>query len=122
VLTQLFANCSATHRRPIIAAKKSPQSFLLKVHSLREGEPHMRIAKVIFIGSVAALAVLMAPALAKNSEPQKTDDKSASPSCHSYQPAADGTWTELPCQEVGAPKQQQAQPKLLTRSPEQEAR
>lgn len=82
----------------------------------------MRIAKLIFIGSVAALAVLMTPALAKHSEPQKTDDKSTSPPCHSYQPAADGTWTELPCQEVGAPKQQQAQHKSPTRSPAEDPR
>ena len=84
----------------------------------------MRIAKLIFIGSVAALAVLMAPALAKNSEPRKTDDQTTSSSCHSYQPAPDGTWTELPCQEIGGQKQQQQQTqhKSTTRSPEEEPR
>ena len=62
----------------------------------------MRIATLTFIGSVAALAVAAAPALAKNTAPpQKTDDKSVSSSCHAYQMAADGSWTVLPCQEAG---------------------
>ncbi|WP_213774611.1 hypothetical protein [Bradyrhizobium sp. dw_78] len=62
----------------------------------------MRISDMIFVGSVAALAALAAPALAKNSDAQKSDDTSASPACHAYQPAADGSWTQVPCQEVGA--------------------
>ena len=37
----------------------------------------MRIAPLIFTGSIAALAVLTAPALAKNSNTQKIDDPSA---------------------------------------------
>ena len=60
----------------------------------------MRIAGIIFTGFVAAL-VMTVPALAKNSESQKTDEKSAPPSCHAYQQAADGSWTALPCQEFG---------------------
>lgn len=63
----------------------------------------MRIARLIFVGSVAALA-MAAPAFAKHSEAQKTkadDDKSTSSSCHAYRQAADGSWTELPCQEFG---------------------
>ncbi|HEX2365994.1 MAG TPA: hypothetical protein VHJ00_13340 [Bradyrhizobium sp.] len=60
----------------------------------------MRIAKMIFMGSVAALA-MTAPVLAKNPESQKTDDKSDSASCHAYQQAPDGSWTALPCQEFG---------------------
>ncbi|MGA7810092.1 hypothetical protein [Bradyrhizobium sp.] len=83
----------------------------------------MRITKLIFIGSVTATVVLMAPALARNSEPPKIDDRSTSSSCHSYQPAPDGTWTELPCQEVGGQKQQQqTQHKSSTRTPEEEPR
>ena len=39
----------------------------------------MRIAKSIFVGSPAALVA--APALAKNSDGQKTEDKQASVSC-----------------------------------------
>ena len=43
----------------------------------------MRIAKSIFVGSLAALVA--APALAKNSNGQKTEDKPASVSCKAYQ-------------------------------------
>ena len=66
----------------------------------------MRIKRAIFVGSIATLAAMTAPALAKHSNAQKTDDKSTS-SCHAYQQAADGSWTQLPCQEMGSP---QAQP------------
>jgi uncharacterized low-complexity protein len=61
----------------------------------------MWIAKLTLISSIAALAVA-APALAKNAAPaQKTDEQSVSASCHSYQMAADGSWTVLPCHEAG---------------------
>ncbi len=83
----------------------------------------MRIAHLIFTGSIAALAVLTAPALAKNSHSQKVDDTSASstsPSCHAYQQAPDGSWTSLPCQENGSAPQAQTQHKSATRSPADE--
>ena len=88
----------------------------------------MRIAYVIFVGSVAALAVLTAPALAKGPTAQKTDEKSTSSSCHAYQQAADGSWTEVSCQETGAGGQQQPrtqpspQPRSAAKSPEDEPR
>ena len=66
----------------------------------------MRIACLIF-GGFTALAVLTAPALAKNSQPQKTDDQAASRSCQAYQQTADGSWIPLPCQEFGASGQAQ---------------
>ncbi len=66
----------------------------------------MRIAPLIFSG-FTALAVLTAPALAKNSQPQKIDDQPASRSCQAYQQAADGSWTPLPCQELGTGGQPQ---------------
>jgi len=69
----------------------------------------MRIAKVIFVGSAAALLVT-APALAKNAQPQKTDDQSTSSSCHAYQQAADGSWQQLPCQEAGGSQTQHRPP------------
>ena len=69
----------------------------------------MRIARMIFTGSVAAL-IFAVPAIAKHPESQKIDDKSASPSCHAYQQAADGSWTELPCQEFGNGQTQHRQP------------
>ena len=60
----------------------------------------MRIAQLIFVGSLAVLVA--APALAKNSDDQKTEDKQASVSCQAYQKAPDGSWTPLPCGEMGA--------------------
>ena len=60
----------------------------------------MRIAPLIF-GGFTALAVLAAPALAKNSHTQKIDDQPASRSCQAYQQAADGSWAPLSCQELG---------------------
>jgi hypothetical protein len=62
----------------------------------------MRIAKSIFVGSLAALVLVAAPALAKNSDGQKTEDKQASASCQAYQQAPDGSWTPLSCGEMGA--------------------
>lgn len=50
----------------------------------------MRIANTIFVGSMAALAVLTAPVLAKDTRAQKTNDQSTSsttsgsPPCHAY--------------------------------------
>jgi hypothetical protein len=84
----------------------------------------MRIARLIFTGSIAALAVT-APALAKNSNTQKVDDpstssSSASPTCRAYQQAADGSWTSLPCQENGSAPQPQTQHKSATRGPADE--
>jgi hypothetical protein len=66
----------------------------------------MRIAHLIFAGSLAALVGTAAPALAKNSNTQtatapKTEDTAASPGCRAYQQAPDGSWIQLPCQEPG---------------------
>jgi hypothetical protein len=67
----------------------------------------MRIATVIFAGSVAVFAHFATPVLAKNSDTQsgaqKTDDKPTASACRAYQKAADGSWQELACQEMGAP-------------------
>ena len=86
----------------------------------------MRIARLIFTGSIAALAVLTAPALAKNSNTQKIDDTSASSpassSCHAYQQAPDGSWNPLPCQESGGASQAQTQHKSATRGSDEDAR
>ena len=60
----------------------------------------MRIAKLTCIGSIALLALSAAPALAKDAgPPPKIEDRPAS--CHSYEMAADGSWTVLPCHEAG---------------------
>ena len=61
----------------------------------------MRIAKLFFVGPLGALVLVAAPALAKNSDGQKTEDKQASASCQAYQQAPDGSWMPLPCGEIG---------------------
>jgi hypothetical protein len=65
----------------------------------------MRITQMIFVGSLAAFVATTAPALAKNTQPQKADEQASSSSCHAYQQAPDGSWTALPCQEHGASTQ-----------------
>ena len=63
----------------------------------------MRFGHAIFVATTAALLAAAVPGLAKNAETPKTSEQPASPSCHSYQQTSDGSWTELPCQELGAP-------------------
>jgi hypothetical protein len=86
----------------------------------------MRIAQLIFAGSIAALAGLTAPALAKNSNSpananaQKIEDTPASTGCHAYQQAPDGSWIPLPCQEAGPTAS--AHGKSAARHPEEDSR
>ena len=63
----------------------------------------MRLGHAIFMATIAALLAAAVPGLAKNAETPKTSEQPASSSCHSYQQTSDGSWTELPCQELGAP-------------------
>ncbi len=63
----------------------------------------MRIARMLLAGTVAAAAALATPVLAKHSEAQRTDDKPDATSCNTYQQAADGSWIQKPCAEVGSP-------------------
>jgi hypothetical protein len=69
----------------------------------------MRLGQAIFFGSAAALLTLAAPTLARNSNPNsppaKATEAPASASCHAYQQAADGSWTQRPCQEMGSKAQ-----------------
>ena len=77
----------------------------------------MEIGKLALVASVAALALAGAPAQAKNAaSPQKPDD-TVPASCHSYQMAADGSWTVLPCHEAG-----QTEHKPAPKAGEQEPR
>ena len=66
----------------------------------------MRLGQAIFFGAAAALLTLAAPTLARdssaNSQTSKATEAPASSDCHAYQRAADGSWTELPCQEMGS--------------------
>ena len=65
----------------------------------------MRLGQAIFFGAAAALLALAAPTLARNSSANSHAAKateSPASSCHAYQQAADGSWTQLPCQEMGS--------------------
>ena len=66
----------------------------------------MRLGQALLFGSAAALLTLAAPTLAKNSSANshaaKAAEAPASTSCQAYQQAADGSWTQLPCQEMGS--------------------
>jgi hypothetical protein len=62
------------------------------------------------LGSIVAVGLLTAPVLAKSSDAQQTDDKSASSPCRSYEQKPDGSWAQLPCQELGPPAQTQRKP------------
>jgi Spy/CpxP family protein refolding chaperone len=83
----------------------------------------MRIVRLILVATAAlatAAASLAAPALARNSNIQKNDDKPAAPpSCHAYQQAADGSWTQLPCQEGS---QGQTQRRSAAKAPDDDTR
>jgi len=61
----------------------------------------MRIAGLVIAGCVAAFATLMMPAIAKDTGAQKGDEKTSASSCHAYEQAPDGSWRQLPCEEVG---------------------
>ena len=80
----------------------------------------MRINHAIVAGSIAALSSMTGPALAKHSDTPKADEPSASSSCSARQQAADGSWTQVACQELGSPEQ--APRKSATRSPDEKAR
>jgi hypothetical protein len=75
----------------------------------------MRITYLIFVGSIAVLA-LAPPVLAKNANAQKTEETSAPSSCHARQQAADGSWVDTPCAEIGAASQRQTQHKPAART------
>lgn len=94
----------------------------------------MRIARLIFVGSTTVMAALMTSALAKNASlnshananAQTADEQPATQGCHAYQKAADGSWVQLSCQEVG-PKvgptaQAPTRGKSATRAPDENTR
>ena len=57
----------------------------------------MRIAHVIFAGSMAALTALAAPALARHSDAQKATEEPTSPSpCHAYEMAPTDRGSSFP--------------------------
>jgi hypothetical protein len=78
----------------------------------------VRLGQAIFFGSAAALLTLAAPTLARNSSAHshtaKATEAPAASSCQAYQQqAADGSWTERPCQGTGS--KAPAQPRSATK-------
>jgi hypothetical protein len=81
----------------------------------------MRFTAVIVAGAVLMLTSPAMTVLAKDNGAQKSEDKtSASSSCHAYEQAADGSWHQLPCEEVGPGGQ--TQHKGAARGREEDAR
>jgi len=101
-------------------AAKNCHNLSYEIMPFDKGEPPMRIKQAIFAGSIAALASMTAPVLAKHSDAPKADEPSAASPCSARQQAADGTWTQVGCQELGSPEQ--APRKSATRSPDEKAR
>jgi len=82
----------------------------------------MRIRNAVFFGSMVAATVLAAPVLAKNSDTQKTEESPASPPCHAYQQAPDGSWVQVSCKEGGPTAQAPTHGKSATHAPDEETR
>jgi hypothetical protein len=90
----------------------------------------MRIARLIFVGSTTVMAALMTSAMAKdaslnshaNANAQTADEQPATQGCHAYQKAADGSWVQLSCQEVGPTAQAPTRGKSATRAPGEDTR
>ena len=78
----------------------------------------MRIRYAIIVGAMAALTSLAVPALARHSEAPKAGESPAAAACSARQRLPDGSRTQLPCQELGAPEQTRR--KSATRNPDQQ--
>ncbi|MGX4772186.1 hypothetical protein ACWAUC_20625 [Bradyrhizobium guangdongense] len=83
----------------------------------------MRNAYLVFAGALAIGAALTAPAVARNNDAQRSDDRStSSPSCSAYQQGPDGSWEQLPCKETGERAQPQTQHRAPTQGTDHEER
>lgn len=82
----------------------------------------MRIAHLVFAGVLAAGMLLTIPAVARNSDARKGEDKSTSSSCSAYQQAPDGSWEQLPCKETGERGQTQTQHRTPAQASDHEER
>jgi hypothetical protein len=80
----------------------------------------MQLKYAILVGALAVLASPAVPALARHSDAPQTGAQPTSSSCSARQQTADGTWTQLPCQELTSPEQ--APHKSATRNPDHQTR
>jgi len=65
----------------------------------------MRIKHATFAFTTVALASLISPVMAKNSDAQKTSEQAIPSPCSAQQRTSDGTWIQLPCREIGTSTQ-----------------
>lgn len=82
----------------------------------------MRTAHLVLAAALAAGMLPTIPAVARNSDAQKGEDKSTSSSCSAYQQAPDGSWEQLPCKETGERGQAQTQHRTPARASDHEER
>ena len=78
----------------------------------------MRSIHFVFAGALAAATVLTAPVLARNSDAQRSEEKTTSSPCSAYQQAPDGSWEPLPCKATGERGQPQTQNRTSQRGAE----
>jgi hypothetical protein len=109
-----------TSARDALFQKNSTILFMKGTPPFRARRFPMRFGPAIVAASMAALLTLAAPGLARNSDTPKPSEQPTAASCHSYQQAADKSWIELPCQELGAPAE--AEHKSATRTTDQPTR
>lgn len=82
----------------------------------------MRITHLVLATTLVTSTLLAAPALARNPDAQKGEEKSTSSSCSAYQQAPDGSWEQLPCKETGERGQPQTQNKPSVQHGDQDER
>lgn len=80
----------------------------------------MPINRAIFVGFIAVMVSLTAPALARHSDAMKSGEQPTPSPCSARQRMADGTWAQAPCQELGTPSQTSR--KSATQSSERQTR
>jgi hypothetical protein len=85
----------------------------------QSGEPLMRIAGLVIAGSLAAILASPQFALARSNSPPKTEQMQEPSTCSARQRGADGTWMDIPCQELGSSAR--PQPKPVMRNEDEEA-
>lgn len=80
----------------------------------------MRLGSAMLLGLIAALLTLAAPTLARNSNHEQKTREAPASGCNAYQRAPDGTWTQLPCEEVGS--KPATQPRSASKRGDEETR
>lgn len=100
----LFESLSTPAAKASIGPKDA--KILLRMETPLKESLNMRIAQVIFAGSIAGAVALATPALANDTDSQtRAEAPTTSSPCQAYQMGPDGVWQQKPCQEAGAAAQ-----------------